>query len=100
MPLRGNRLRWPPRPGKKLAAAPTARRQPSSAGQHEDPQRPLAQPNEHDQDAHEQPSAPRPLIKQAFDDVQSGQQDTDCRNQSAQVLDHATKKTKPATGDS
>ena len=100
MPRRGNRLRWPPRPGKKHSAATTARRQPSGAAQQQDPDRPLAQPNEREESAPAQPSAPRPVIKQALHDVQSGQQDTDCRNQSAQVLDHASKKTKPSTGDS
>ena len=99
MPIRGDRLRWPPRPGKKHAAT-TATRQPLGAEQQEDPQRPLAQPNERDESAPEQPSAPRPVIKQAFDDVQSGQQDTDCRNQSAQVLNRVSKNPKPSTDDS
>ncbi len=99
MPIRGDRLRWPPRPGKKHAAK-SARRFPSGAEQREDSQRPLAQPNERDESAPEPPNAPRPLIKQAFDDVQSGQQDTDCRNQSAQVLDRVVKIRKPSAGDS
>lgn len=100
MPIRGDRLRWPPRPGKKHAAATTGTRRPPGAEQQQDTQRPLAQPNERDESAPEQPSAPRPVIKQAFDDVQSGQQDTDCRNQSAQVLDRAKTKTKPSADDS
>lgn len=100
MPIRGDRLRWPPRPGKKHAAATTVSRQSSSAEQQGEPQRSLAQPNERDESAPEQPSPPRRVIKQALDDVQNGQQDTDCRNQSAQVLDRASKKPTPSAEDS
>lgn len=38
-------------------------------------------PNEHDESADSQESGPRPDMQQAFDDVTSGQVDTDCRNQ-------------------
>lgn len=105
MPIRGDRLRWPPRPGKKHAAANAARRPPAGPEQQQDTQRPLAPPHERDESAPEQPSAPRPVIEQAFDDVQSGQQDTDCRNRSGQILDRSTKDRaskirKPSTGDS
>ena len=101
MPIRGDRLRWPPRPGKRFAGATaTAKRSPSGAEPQKDPHQPLRQPHERDESVAEQPSPPRPVIKQAHDDVQSGQQDTDCRNQSAQVLDRASKTRKPAPGDS
>ncbi len=38
-------------------------------------------PNEHDESADSQESGPREDMQQAFDDVTSGQVDTDCRNQ-------------------
>lgn len=46
----------------------------------------LRQPNERDESADEQLTAPRRVIKQAHDDLQSGQQDTDARNRVAEVL--------------
>lgn len=46
----------------------------------------LRQPDERDESADQQQTAPRDVIKQAHDDVQSGQQDTDCRNRVAEVL--------------
>ncbi len=46
----------------------------------------LRQPHERDEAADQQGTAPRDVIKQAHDDVQSGQQDTDCRNRVAEVL--------------
>ncbi len=39
------------------------------------------QPNEHDESADSQESAPRSDMVQAYRDVMSGQQDTDCREQ-------------------
>ena len=48
--------------------------------------RELRQPNERDESADEQLTAPRRVIKQAHDDLQSGQQDTDARNRVAEVL--------------
>jgi len=36
-------------------------------------------PHERDESADSQHSRPRPVIKQAYDDVQSGQEDTDLR---------------------
>lgn len=51
----------------------------------------LRQPDERDQSADPQRIAPRDEIKQAHDDVQSGQQDTDCRNRIAEVLPDAPK---------
>ena len=46
----------------------------------------LRQPDERDESADQQGTAPREVMKQAHDDVQSGQQDTDCRNRVAEVL--------------
>ena len=46
----------------------------------------LRQPDERDQSADQQATPPRKVMKQAHDDVQSGQQDTDCRNRVADVL--------------
>ena len=48
--------------------------------------RQLRQPNERDESADEQLTAPRRVIKQAHADVQGGQQDTDARNRVAEVL--------------
>lgn len=100
MPLRGDRLRWPPRPGKKLSDATTQGTRGSlstddklsGAGQ------PLQQPNERDESADAHSSAPRPVIKRAHDDLAQGQQDTDCRNQSAQVIDGASQNSGKAGG--
>lgn len=78
MPIRGDRLRWPPRPGRKFSsAAPVAAQQP------------LQQPNERDESAESPTSPSRSVIEQAHADVKSGQQDTDCRNQSAEVIKDA-----------
>ena len=46
----------------------------------------LRQPHERDESADQQLSGTRSVIKQAHDDVQSGQQDTDARNRIAEVL--------------
>jgi len=46
----------------------------------------LRQPNERDESADEHKSAPRNVMRQAYDDVQSGQQDTDARNRVAEIL--------------
>ncbi len=48
--------------------------------------RQLRQPNERDESADQQLSGTRKVIKQAHDDLQSGQQDTDARNRVAEVL--------------
>ena len=48
--------------------------------------RQLRQPNERDESADEQLTTTRRVIKQAHDDLQSGQQDTDARNRVAEVL--------------
>lgn len=104
MPIRGDRLRWPPRPGKKFPgssesrAQTETRRSPStdqSAGTD-----PLRQPHERDETADRTPSAPHQVIKQAHDDVQSGKKDTDCRNQTTEVLDRASKRSSNPARDS
>ena len=51
----------------------------------------LRQPNERDESADQQLSPPRRVIKQAHDDLQNGQQDTDARNRVAEVLPNVPK---------
>jgi hypothetical protein len=92
MPIRGDRLRWPPRPGKRsngLREAAGANR--ASTGTREtnstDESKPAPrQPNERDESADSQSSAPRDVIRQAHEDVTGGQMDTDCRNAAAETL--------------
>jgi len=48
------------------------------------------QPNERDESAAAQESAPRPVIQQAARDLQQGLEDTDCRNRVAEVVPDAT----------
>jgi hypothetical protein len=79
MPIRGDRLRWPPRPGKRSGGA--------RATLATDEQKPAPQqPNERDESADPAPAAPRPVIKQAHDDLQQGQTDTDNRTRAAQTV--------------
>jgi hypothetical protein len=94
MPIRGDRLRWPPRPGKRSNVprdgAPgrdsrdNGTRQTNSTDEHQPAPR---QPNERDESADSQASAPRDVIRQAHDDVTGGQMDTDCRNSAAEVVE-------------
>ena len=51
----------------------------------------LRQPDERDESAGQQGTEPRDVMKQAHDDMQSGQQDTDCRNRVAEVLPNTPK---------
>lgn len=80
MPIRGNRLRWPPRPGKRSgetrAKLATDEPMPSTP----------RQPNERDESADSQASGPRSIIKRAHDDLTSGLEDTDCRNSAAEIV--------------
>jgi hypothetical protein len=46
----------------------------------------LRQPDERDESAGQQGTEPRDVMRQAHDDMQGGQQDTDCRNRVAEVL--------------
>ncbi len=93
MPIRGDRLRWPPRPGKKFPAAAGSagtKRALSTDEQPADPNQSLRQPNERDESADQQASQPRGVMEQAHDDIESGKEDTDCRNQTAEVIDQAS----------
>ena len=92
MPLRGDRLRWPPRPGKKFpqAAPPGTRASLSTDNSGASDAPVLQQPNERDESAGAHSSPPRSIIKRAHDDLAQGQQDTDCRNQSAQLIRDAS----------
>lgn len=81
MPIRGDRLRWPPRPGKQRS---TGTRETLSTDERKPAPR---QPNERDESADSQASEPRPVIRQAHDDVVSGQRDTDCRNSAVEVVE-------------
>ena len=94
MPLRGDRLRWPPRPGKKSVDESNVQgtRRALATDENRNPtNQPMRQPNERDESADEHSSKPRPIIKRAHDDLAQGQQDTDCRNQSGQTTEGATK---------
>lgn len=99
MPIRGDRLRWPPRPGKKFsdASGPNATRRSLSTDDQPDTNQPLRQPDERDESSDRQTSRPREVIKQAHDDIESGQQDTDCRNNASQVPDRTERTTAPQT---
>jgi hypothetical protein len=90
MPIRGDRLRWPPRPGRKSSEATGTRRSLTTDNHPLKPNQPLQQPDERDQSADQQVSKPRGLIKQAHDDLESKQQDTDCRTRAAEVIDRAS----------
>ena len=82
MPIKGDRLRWPPRPGKKFSAgaAPSGgRRSLSSDQQSTNTHDPLLQPNDRDETAVQPSNAPREVIEQAHDDAESGKEDTDRR---------------------
>lgn len=46
----------------------------------------MRQPDERDQSADQQATPPRKVMEQAHADLQSGQQDTDCRNRVAEIL--------------
>lgn len=85
MPIRGDRLRWPPRPGKRPnAARDTGMRQTLAT----DEKKPAPQqPNERDESADSAANAPREVIRQAHDDVTGGQVDTDCRNRAVEIVE-------------
>lgn len=93
MPIRGDRLRWPPRPGKRANSLREGR----SAGTREtlstDDQKPAPrQPNERDASADSQASEPREVIRRAHDDVTGGQEDTDCRNSAVEIVEGDAKR--------
>ena len=93
MPIRGDRLRWPPRPGKRSnVPRDTGAAGPRSVGTREtsstDETKPAPrQPNERDASADSQESGPRDVIRQAHDDVTGGQMDTDCRNEAVEIVE-------------
>lgn len=76
MPIRGDRLRWPPRPGKRsgYAAISGAQRSSSDAAQSADAKQPFPQPNERDESVDQGPPQFRQSTHQAHD-VASGQQE-------------------------
>ena len=88
MPIKGDRLRWPPRPGKKFSAgaAPSGGRRSLSSDQQSTNTHDPLRPNDHDETAVQPSNARREVIEQAHDDAESGKEDTDCRHQTAQVL--------------
>ena len=85
MPIRGDRLRWPPRPGKRS----TGSRETLSTDERKPAPR---QPNERDESADSQSSAPRDVIKRAHDDVTQGKMDTDCRNKAVEIVERHKQK--------
>ena len=92
MPIRGDRLRWPPRPGKRSNASRDAASRDTGTRQTlaTDEQKPAPQqPNERDESASSQASEPRDVIKQAHADVTAGQKDTDCRNKASTIIESA-----------
>ena len=88
MPIKGDRLRWPPRPGKKFSAgaASGGRRSLSSDQQSTNTHDPLLQTSDRDETPVQPSTAPRELIEQAHDDAESGKDDSDRRHQTAQGL--------------
>jgi hypothetical protein len=78
MPIRGERLRWPPRAGKRLVGT----RAKLVTDEHPSPR----QPNERDESADSQAGGPRPIIRKAYDDSAAGLQDTDLRNRAAEII--------------
>jgi hypothetical protein len=93
MPIRGDRLRWPPRPGKRAntprnPAAADARGTGTRETNATDESQPAPrQPNERDASAESQSSKPRDVIRQAHADVTGGQMDTDCRNEAVEIVE-------------
>ena len=78
MPLRGEHLRWPPRPRKRSATTRV------KLATDEQPTPRL--PNERDESSDSQASGPRRVMRQAHDDIAAGLQDTDCRNSAAEII--------------
>lgn len=92
MPIRGDRLRWPPRPGKKFSEPAGTRRTLTTDEQNSN--EPLQQPDERDQTA-DRDTRPRRIINRAHDDLTEGQQDTDLRNRSRDIIRNAPKTDTP-----
>lgn len=85
MSTRTKSLRWPPR----------ARRRNGPVKAPESDQASLPQPNERDMSSAAQAvdsEAARESMDQAHADLERGLEDTDCRNQAAEVIDEASKR--------
>lgn len=80
------RLRWPLLASRRRNGPRQGTRQTRSTDEQPVP----TQPNERDESAAAQQSAPRPVIQQAARDLQQGLEDTDCRNRVAEVVPDAT----------
>lgn len=86
MSKRVKSLRWPPR---------VRTRSSGSVKTPETDQANLRQPNERDTSADSQTvdsKATRESMSQAHTDLKRGLEDTDCRNQAAEVIDEASKR--------
>jgi hypothetical protein len=93
MPIRGDRLRWPPRPGKRSNGPRDGRSVGTRGTLATDEDKPAPrQPSERDQSADSQSSAPREEMQRAHDDVTGGQMDTDCRNEAVEIVERNEKR--------
>lgn len=90
MPIRGERLRWPPRPGRRSTGTRARLATDSTDEQQPNPR----QPNEHDESADSQAGGPRPIIQQAHKDLVAGREDTDCRNSAGEVIGRNTERSR------
>ena len=81
MPIRGDRLRWPPRPGKKSSATTGTRRASST----DDPNL-MRRRDERDEAAEPHRDEPRSVIRQAHNDIRQGQQDTNSGDHALDVV--------------
>lgn len=71
MPIRGDRLRWPPRPGKKSGdALPRIRRPLSNGAQSGDAKQELQQPDKTDVSADREAVHPREAIQSTHNDAE------------------------------
>lgn len=91
MPIRGDRLRWPPRPGKRANSkrdAPPGRESGTRRTNATDEEKPAPrQPHERDESPDSQAGAPSDVMRRAHDDVTGGQMDTDCRNEAVEIVE-------------
>ena len=70
MPIRGDRLRWPPRPGKKSGdTLPGTRRPVSNGAQSGDAKQELQQPDKTDVSADREAAHPREPIQPTHNDA-------------------------------
>ena len=86
-----------PVPAVKPSATPTATQSAAqvNSGQHGDSHRPLL-PHERDEKPDKHPSAPRKIMKQAYQDLQRGLVDTDLHGQRG--VENVVKKSKNGEG--